>query len=112
MKKISIIISLILILALGYEGYLLYGKYDKINNLNDEISSREKVDEEYVTLLDSITKEVVKKTGRNKEAVYRTVKELLNNLVIYKYVTSGHMTEFINKMIDVINTEAWHGYNH
>ena len=58
MKKISIIISLILILALSYNGYHLYVKYDKINNLNDEISSREKVDEEYVTLLDSITKEV------------------------------------------------------
>lgn len=58
MKKISIIISLILILTLGYNGYPLYVKYDKINNLNDEISIREKVDEEYVTLLDSITKEV------------------------------------------------------
>ena len=49
---------MILILALGYNGYPLYVTYDKINNLNDEISSREKVDEEYVTLLDSITKEV------------------------------------------------------
>lgn len=49
---------MILILALGYNGYPLYVKYDKINNLNDEISSREKVDEEYVTLLDSITEEV------------------------------------------------------
>lgn len=49
---------MILILTLGYNGYHLYVKYDKINNLNDEISSREKVDEEYVTLLDSITKEV------------------------------------------------------
>ncbi len=49
---------MILILALGYNGYPLYVKYDKINNLNDEISIREKVDEEYVTLLDSITKEV------------------------------------------------------
>lgn len=58
MKKIFIIISLILILALGYNGYHLYVKYNKINNLKDEISSREKVDEEYVTLLDSITKEV------------------------------------------------------
>ena len=58
MKKIFIIISAINVLALGYEGYLLYGKYDKISNLKDEISSREKVDEEYVTLLDSITKEV------------------------------------------------------
>lgn len=58
MKKISIIISLILILALGYNGYHLYVKYDKINNLKEEINSREKVDEEYVTLLDSITKEV------------------------------------------------------
>ena len=58
MKKIFIIISLVLILALGYNGYHLYVKYDKINNLKDEISSREKVDKEYVTLLDSITKEV------------------------------------------------------
>ena len=58
MKKIFIIISLILILALGYNGYHLYVKYDKINNLNDEISSREKVDEEYVNFLDSITEEV------------------------------------------------------
>ena len=55
MKKIFIIISLILILTLGYNGYHLYVKYDKINNLKDEISSREKVDKEYVTLLDSIT---------------------------------------------------------
>ena len=58
MKKISIIISLVLILTLGYNGYHLYVKYDKINNLKNEISSREKVDEEYVTLLDSITEEV------------------------------------------------------
>ena len=40
MKKIFIIISAINVLALGYEGYLLYGKYDKISNLKDEISSR------------------------------------------------------------------------
>lgn len=57
-------------------------------------------------IIDSITSEVVEKTGKDKEAVYRTVKELLNNLVIYKYVTSGHMTEFINKMINIINTEV------
>lgn len=57
-------------------------------------------------IIDTITSEVVKKTGKDKEVVYRTVKELLNNLVIYKYVTSGHMTEFINKMINIINTEV------
>ena len=57
-------------------------------------------------IIDTITSEVVKMTGKDKEVVYRTVKELLNNLVIYKYVTSGHMTEFINKMINIINTEV------
>lgn len=57
-------------------------------------------------IIDTITSEVVEKTGKNNEVVYRTVKELLNNLVIYKYVTSGHMTEFINKMINIINTEV------
>ena len=57
-------------------------------------------------IIDTITSEVVEKTGKDKEVVYRTVKELLNNLVIYKYVTSGHMTEFINKMINIINTEV------
>ena len=57
-------------------------------------------------IIDTITSEVVKKTGKDKEVVYRTVRELLNNLVIYKYVTSGHMTEFINKMINIINTEV------
>lgn len=58
MKKMVIIVTILVMMFLGYEGYLLYGKYHKIINLENELKEKANINEEYVMLLDSITMEV------------------------------------------------------
>lgn len=58
MKKIYIVLSIVITLLIGYNGYCLYNNCMEIKRLEKKISDKSSVDSEYSMVLDSIINEV------------------------------------------------------